>query len=205
MDKVMEASDSCQHGLAHDPSNVALKALETKINERRKAISSLEDKRRKQAEYDQKVKITLNTALRARNIRTRTTAQPPEMEDAVIQMAPDPVSPTSTIYFPLIFLYPLHAQSDFVKAFPETDTLPQHLEYMLPLPWDDKNEYSTNAVEYYMETMKGGLIKVGKNMSLLKALSSADMEIVDGLVKVNVVTKVRAAAWIEEMKARKSK
>ena len=125
------------------------------------------------------------------------------MEDAVIHLTPDPVSPTSTIHFPLVFLYPIHAQTDFVKAFPETDTLPQHLEYMLPLPWDEKHEYSTNLVEYYMETSKGGLIKVGKNMSLLKALSSGDMEVVDGLVKVNVVPKVRASAWIEEMKTRR--
>ncbi len=127
------------------------------------------------------------------------------MEDVSVHLAPDPVFPTSTIHFPLILLYPLHAQSDFIKAFPETDKLPQHLEYMLPLPWDDKHEYTMTSVEYYMETAKGGLIKVGKNMSLLKALSSADMEIVDGLVKVNVVPKLRAVTWIEEMKARKAR
>ena len=165
----------------------------------------MQQKKQKQVEFDQKVKTTLNAALRARNIRIRTTAQPPDMEDAVVHLAPDPVSPTSVVHFPLILLYPLHAQSDFVKAFPETDTIPHHLEYMLPLPWDEQHEYSLTSVDYYMETTKGGLIKVGKNMSLLKVLSSGDVEVVDGLVKVNVLPKSGAASWIDEMKARKAR
>ena len=201
LDRMIEATDSCKHGLAVDPANVPLKTLSTKISDRKKALSDIQWKKQEKAKYDQKVKITLTAALKARNIRTRTTAQPPEMEDAAIHLAPDPVSPTSAVHFPTILFYPLHAQSDFVKAFPETDTIPQHLEYMFPLPWDEKNEYSLASVDYYMETAKGGLIKVGKNMSLLKALSSADMEVVDELVKVNVVPKAKAQRWIEEMKA----
>ena len=205
LDKVSEALDACNHGLAIDPSNSPLKDLAMKIETRISALTAAQQKKQKQAEYDQKVKSTLSAALRARNIRIRTTAQPPEMEDAAIHLAPDPISPTSVVHFPLILLYPLHAQSDFVKAFPETDAIAQHFEYMLPLPWDDQNQYALNSVDFFMETAKGGLIKVGKNMSLLKALSSGDVEVVDGLVKINVVPKSRASAWIEEMKAGKGK
>lgn len=147
----------------------------------------------------------LNTALRARNIRTRNTAQPPDMEDASIHLSPDPLSPTSTLNFPVVLLYPLHAQSDFIKAISEMDTIPQHLEYIFPLPWDDKYEYNTVAVELYIETGNGGLIKVGKNVSLGKVLGTPGVEVVDGLVRINVVLKDRSKDWIEEMKARKAK
>ena len=107
--------------------------------------------------------------------------------------------------FPVVLLYPLHLQSDFVKAFAETDTVPAHLEYMFPLPWDEKHEYTLGSVELYMETGSGGLIKVGKKVSLWKVLGSPGVEVVDGIVRINVLLKSRAAAWIEEMKVRKGK
>ena len=127
------------------------------------------------------------------------------MEDASIHLSPDPVAPTSVLMFPVVLLYPLHLQSDFIKAFSETDTVPQHLEYIFPLPWDEKGEYSLGTVEFYMETGSGGLIKVGKKVSLGKVLGSPNVEIVDGIVRINVLLKAKAAGWIEEMKARKGR
>jgi len=153
----------------------------------------------------QKEKMTLVTALKARNISLRKSAQSPDLEDASIHLSPDPLSPTSSVQFPLILLYPLHGQSDFIKAVPETDTITKHLEYIFPLPWDDRHEYEVANVELYMETTNGGLIKVGKNMSLLKVLGSGEVDIVDELVKVNVLIKSKARAWIEEMKQRSGK
>jgi len=126
------------------------------------------------------------------------------LEDARVHLSPDPVAPTSALVFPVIFLYPLHAQSDFIKAFSEEDTISQHLEYIFPLPWDTAHEYQIQNVEFYMETVAGGLIKVGKNMTLLRILSGGNVEVVDGLVKVNIVLKDKARKWIEEVKARKA-
>lgn len=179
--------------------------LNTKIKARENTLAGIQKKKKEQAERTQKERLILNTALRARNIRTRRTAQPPELEDASIHLSPDPLSPTSVIQFPVVILYPLHAQSDFIKSFPETDTIKQHLEYIFPLPWDIKQEYTLDSVDFYMETANQGLIKAGKNMSLLKILGREEVEIVDSIVRINVVIKERAAAWIEEMKARKAK
>ena len=125
------------------------------------------------------------------------------MEGVSIHLSPDPISPTSILMFPVVLLYPLHLQSDFVKGFSETDTVSQHLEYIFPLPWDEKQDYTLGTVDYYMETGSGGMIKVGKKVSLGKVLGSPGVEIVDGVVRINVLIKARAAAWIEEMKARK--
>lgn len=145
----------------------------------------------------------LDKALKLRMIRTRTTAQPPEMEDAAIRLIPDPLSPSSTLTFPIILLYPLHLQSDFIKAFGEEQTLLGHLEYLIPLPWDTNQEYTLEGAEAYMETVAGGLIKCGKKVPLLKILSGGKVEVVDGIVRINIVPKKRAGEWIEAVKKRK--
>ncbi|KAI9878657.1 MAG: hypothetical protein M1830_000273 [Pleopsidium flavum] len=203
LDKVGEAEDACAHGLAIEPSNTALKALQTKISARKDVLDGIERKRRERAERAKKERLYLQAAFKARGIRTRSTGQPPEMEDAAIRLTPDPVSPKSTLTFPVVLLYPLHLQSDFIKAFSETDTLSSHLDYILPLPWDERKEYSMDSVEGYMETLSGGLIKVGKKVSLLKMLSSGKVEIVDDIVRISVVPKASAEGWIEEVKKRK--
>jgi hypothetical protein len=106
------------------------------------------------------------------------------------------VDPSSTLSFPVILLYPAHSQSDFVKAFTEFDTVAQHLDYIFPLPWDEGKEYSVEGVEVYMETMTGGLMKVGKKMKLHKILGSGKCDIADGLVRMHVVPKGRAENFV---------
>lgn len=92
-----------------------------------------------------------------------------------------------------------------MKAFSEKEKIAQHLEYIFPLPWDLSNEYTVDSVDAYMETTVGGLIKVGKKMSLGKILGSGKVEVTDGLVKINIVPKEKAAGWIEEFKKRNVK
>lgn len=205
LDKLAEASDACTRGLAVDPTNAALGGVATKIEARQTSLNAIEQKRQEREQHVQKEQFMLNTALRARNIRTRSTAQPPDLEDAAIHLSPDPIAPTSTLMFPVVLLYPLHLQSDFIKACSEMDTVLNHLEYIFPLPWDERHEYTLESVEFYMETGSGGLIKVGKKVSLGKVLGSPGVEIVDGVVRINVLLKSGAAGWIEEMKIRKGK
>lgn len=115
------------------------------------------------------------------------------------------LDPSSTLSFPVILLYPTHSQSDFIKACSEKEKLAEHLDYIFPLPWDEKHEFTPESVEAYMETSAGGLIKVGKKMSLGKVLGSGKPEIIDGLVTISVVPKALSAGWIEEFKKRKGK
>ena len=177
--------------------------MASKIAERKDYVERLAAKRKAEEEAMRKQKMVLSTALRARQIRTRKTNQPPEMEDAGIKLVPDPLSPESTVEFPAVFLYPMDAQSDFIKAFSEMHSIADHLDYIFPLPWDTKKEYSINNVDCFMETVTGGLIKAGKKVPLLQILSGGKVEVVDELVTVFVVPTSKSSAFISEMKARK--
>jgi hypothetical protein len=204
LDKLAEAADACDRGLVLDTSNAPLKALQTKIATRKAYVESVEKARKEREARVAAEKITLQLALKARNILTRKTDVQPDLEDAELKLE-NPLDPSSTLTFPVILLYPTHSQSDFIKAFSEREKLGEHLDYIFPLPWDKKHEYTPEGVEAYMETSAGGLIKVGKKMTLGKVLGSGKPEVVDGLATISVVPKDRAAGWIEEFKKRKGK
>ncbi|KAK8227527.1 hypothetical protein HDK90DRAFT_62494 [Phyllosticta capitalensis] len=202
LDKIPEAEDSCSRGLAIDPKNAALQTLSTKIAKRKAHLEEIERKRREREERQRAEENAMRLAFKARNIKTRETGEQPDMGDSKIKLQ-DPLDPSSILSFPVILLYPLHAQSDFIQACAETDSVGQHLEYILPLPWDESGEYTQVDTECYIETAKGGLIKAGKKVPLVKLLAGGTVEVVDGLVTVNVVPKARAQEWIAEFKKRK--
>lgn len=191
LDKIDEAEDACQRGLVLE-GNRALTELASRISARREVLAAAERQRRARVEQTQ----ALAAALQTRNIRVRQTRQAPDLEDARIHLE------ASTLHFPVILLYPMHAQSDLIKSFAENDTFPQHLAYILPLPWDEQQEYRVESVELYMETTTG-MIKIGKKMQLGQVLGRGEVEVVDDLVRVNVVPKAKASAWIGEMKQRR--
>jgi tetratricopeptide (TPR) repeat protein len=151
LDKLAEAADACDRGLALDPSNAPLKALNSKVATRKSYIDSVEKARREREARVASERATLQLALKSRNILTRKTNVTPDLEDAKLKLE-NPLDPSSTLIFPVILLYPTHSQSDFIKAFSEKEKLGEHLNYIFPLPWDDQHEYTPEGVEAYMET-----------------------------------------------------
>lgn len=206
LDRVYEALDVCYRGMKLDTQNDAMRSLLEKIQKRSRVKEEQDRKRKAEQQRKEKAKLTLAVALRARNIKTRNSQKErPDMADAEIRLAPDPLSPESTLEFPTMFLYPMHNQSDFVRAFSEKDAIYQHLSIMLPLPWDSKNEYQLSTCDCYMDTISGGMMKVGKKISLLEILSNAKIEVLDGLVRIYVVPQSLAPAWIDEIKKKRGK
>jgi Cns1/TTC4 Wheel domain len=203
LDKIDEAEDAASRGLAIDPQNKSLQTAAKKIAERKAQVERVAAKRKAEEELARKQNLVLSAALRARQIRTRKTEQPPEMEDSKIRLVPDPLSPESSVEFPAVFLYPMDAQSDFVKGFSELHSIADHLDYIFPLPWDTKKEYTIDNVECFMQTVSGGLIKAGKKLPLLQILSGGKVEVIDELVRIFVVPIPKTGAFIAEMKARK--
>jgi Cns1/TTC4 Wheel domain len=204
LDKVAEAEDACSRGLEVDSKNAALTGLKKKIETRKFQVERTEKIRREREARLAAEEQALKTALQARNYRTRSTDQPPEMEDAVVKLA-DPLDSKSVLSVPVLLLYPLHMQTDLIKQFDETHSLGDHLSYILPAPWDEAVEYKVDSVDCYIETIVGGLIKAGKKLPLSKLLSSGKIEILDGLVRVHVVPTTKALTWIAQFKEKRPK
>lgn len=204
VDRIEEADDICARGLAIDAENKSLKQVAEEITKRAREI---DDKNKKAAERKataQRREMLLKAALKARSIPTRTTAQPPEMGDTKLELVPDPDDPRSSLSFPTVLLYPEDLESDFIKAFNETQTLEDHLSYVFPLPWDKEGSYSLAGVTCYVETMEGGVLKMGKKVPLLKVLGTSKVEVVDEVVRIYVVPNAKAEAWVEKFKKAKA-
>ncbi|KAF7545122.1 hypothetical protein G7Z17_g9425 [Cylindrodendrum hubeiense] len=205
VDRIPEADDVCSRGLELDANNAGLKAVAEDLVKRAKQLDSQRKIVVERETREKRRALLLKAALRARNILTRTTAQPPEMEDAKLELVPDQDDPRSTLSFPAVLLYPLHLESDFIKAFNETQSLENHLSYVFPLPWDREHEYTPAGVECYVETREGGLLKMGKRVSLLKVLGTGKVEVVDEVVRIFVVPRAKSEAWVKEHKAKRAR
>lgn len=135
-----------------------------------------------------------------------TAEAPVDAQDAEIKLE-DADDAASELSVPVLLLYPTAAQSELVKGVKESETVAEHLEYILPdAPWDAEREFQRlEEVECYMETKEGGLIKVGRKVSLGKVLKSGKVEVGDGLCRVFVVPKGRVEGWVEEFKRRRGR
>lgn len=207
--RVAEADEACSGGLAVDGSNGPLRAIAREI------IAKSEAEAKKVAEEERRKLegarrgVNLRRALEARGVKVRKSALPPDTGDARMELVEDAENGggagEGTLTFPTVLLYPAHYESDFIKAFSEKESLMQHFGYVFPLPWDKAGEYSANGVECFMETVTGGLVKVGKKVALLKVVSMDNVEVVDGVVKIFVIPKAKAEGWVAEFKAAKAK
>jgi hypothetical protein len=205
LDKLPEAQDAVYRGLELEANNGSLKTLSARIESRSATKEALGRKAKLERERKGKESFTLYAALKARGILLKWSKKPPDLEDAGIHLSPDTMSPKSMPVFPVVLLYPMHSQSDFIKAFAEKDKIVDHLSYILPLPWDTAKEYKLDDVECYMDTPTGGLIKVGKKLSLLNVLANGKTIVMDGLVSIHVVPSKLAGRWIEDVKSKTGK
>ncbi|PHH83177.1 hypothetical protein CDD82_3224 [Ophiocordyceps australis] len=189
---------------------VALESLAAQISARTAALDSKRRAASARRALDARRARLVAAALAARNISTRRTADRPlhDAVDAAIALVPNPDDAHSALAFPTLLLYPLHLESDFIRAFVESDTLADHLAYILPPPWDNEAsscpKYTPESVSCYLETHNGGLLKLGKRVPLLKALSTGSVEIIDQLLRIFIVPTSEADAWVSKHKAQRS-
>ncbi|KAI9809222.1 MAG: hypothetical protein M1825_002513 [Sarcosagium campestre] len=205
LSKLPEATDAIKRAAAIAPSDAAIATLSRQIATRSAQLSAEQQARsQREADFSRRA-YALRVALAARRVATRITygGTRPELEDAAISLA-DPLQPSSTLSYPVLLLYPLHAQSDFLKAVVEQDRVGEVLDTVLPPPWDSEGEYAApSAVECYAETTTSGLAKLGARVTVATVLAGGKIEVVDGIVRVFVVPKPRAEAWKAEWKRRK--
>ncbi|KAL1896940.1 HSP70/90 co-chaperone [Ceratocystis pirilliformis] len=205
VDRLDDATEAFHRGLVLDPENKSLLMVKEATEKRRAFIEAKKKADEEREATKKRRELLVRTALEARKIIVQNTEKPPDMEDAAIRLAPNEDDPTSSLTFPTMLLYPTDFESDFIKAWSELDSLEAHLGYIFPLPWDTEQKYSIANVECYMETVSGGLLKIGKKLSLLRILSGGKVEVVDQVVKIFVVPKSKSEAWIKEFKEAKAK
>ncbi|KAH0536159.1 hypothetical protein FGG08_006946 [Glutinoglossum americanum] len=195
------ALSTLQTALTLSPPTPPLQSLHQKILTAQSAQSTKETARLARLAAQKAALQRLQSALRDRNIATRrsaagTASVPVPDLDAKISLDDD----AGVLYFPTLVLYPLAWQSDFISALGDDGALGPRLAEMLPPPWDEAGEYTPEGVECYMETVAGGLVKVGKKVPIGKVLGSGKVEVVDEVVKILVVPREKAAGWVEEFK-----
>ncbi|KAG9307749.1 hypothetical protein G9A89_023314 [Geosiphon pyriformis] len=184
LDKIEEALDCCEHGLAIEPDNKALQLEKQKILKHKVCLNKKKEEKqeRERKEYEQKV--ALEKVIKDRNIRITTTRDAPNSPHSVYLE-----SETQQLIWPVFFLYPEYKESDFIIRFNEESTFLDHLEVMFGerAPWDTEGKYSPKNLDIYFEFspeeigMKPTLIKVGKKSSLREALAHPKYIVKNGI------------------------
>jgi hypothetical protein len=202
LDKIPEASHCIANALLIDSSHPQLQSLASAIGARQEQLSKTTAAREARENKKAYEAAALKVALRARNIVARKTATPPDMPGEMTVRFEKDADATSQLLFPVLLVYHLHLQTDLIAGMPESGSVAEQLGEVLgsPLDWDREGEYTLNTVQCYMETRKGGLIKVGKNLSLLEVLSGGKVEVIDNLVRIIVVPKTRNTEFVESWK-----
>ncbi|EGX46353.1 hypothetical protein AOL_s00109g194 [Orbilia oligospora ATCC 24927] len=211
LDKISEAEDCVQRGLAIDKSNSSFKAIDEKISSRKSVLARLQQTSQERERLSKMKEAALKRALEARHVIQRiTSARHLDLsEDATVQLQ-DPLDPQSDLCFPVVVLYPLHLQSDFIKSLSENETIGSQLEGILSpsnLPeWDKESEYAYPGVDVLVEKKKydmhgrPSLSKIGPKTSLRKVLTEGKLELIDGILTVLVVPKPRLAEFVKSWK-----
>ncbi|KAG9090770.1 hypothetical protein FRC06_000888 [Ceratobasidium sp. 370] len=195
-----EAADACDRCLAFDPENKDVKAMKDL------AVKGIEEQTRKAiekaqaAERDKAIKAALDTALKYHSIAIpRTPGDEIDPESLPHLDPPLPTDPaTAELICRVALVYPQHGQTDLIIRFSTHDTLGAHLDSILPdpsspdgqlefPPWDTKREYSSRAVNVYVRTRQGRVLKLGRNKTLAEICANVrktgkERGIEDGLV-----------------------
>ncbi|RVD89984.1 uncharacterized protein DFL_000968 [Arthrobotrys flagrans] len=208
LDKIPEAEDCVRRGLAIDKGNSSLKAIQEKISSRKEVLVRSQQAGQERERLSKAKEAALKRALETRHVIQRTAStRPPDLpEDATVRLR-NPSDPESTLCFPVVVLYPLHLQSDFIKSLSEDETVHSQLEDILSpsnLPaWDKEGQYAYPGVDVLVEKKKynmhgkPSLSKIGSNAPLKKVLGEGKLELIDGILTVLVVPKPRLAEFVE--------
>lgn len=205
VDRNDEAKQLLNYGLSIDSANASLAELYRQIDEKERKIA--EAKKRREAEENQrKMKQSiLENAIKLRRILILTSVRPPELlEEATIRLE-DPTDYESQLIFPAMILYPTIDEFDFVAEISELSTPSDILNIILDRPQDWFQEpkhagFSVDNLICFMETLSGGLIKIGKNVALNSALLAENPKapLFDKGLRLYVVTKLASKEWLSK-------
>lgn len=207
INKFEEAKQVLRYGLEKDPENQAMKDVLKKIEEKEKQIEAAIQRKEKETQLKKQQETILATAITLRKIEIVKSSRPAELlEDTKIRLE-DPMDYESQLIIPAMVLYPVSDEFDFLAEVGELSTAAEILEIILQRPqeWfeDPRHKhFSLKNLECYMETVSGGLVKVGKKAPVNKALMAEEAKapLFDNGLRLYVVPKQESAAWVSTWK-----
>ena len=188
----------CLHlGVQVGPDNAAMGSLKKQAEEKLAKKKKHEQERLEQQRRQQGMQKALHQALLARGLWLETTTRPPDnpkpahFDPQSLAPSCDPTNlaltsawnPPDIIRTPLVvpvfFIYPQHAQSDFIRDYHEDTSLSTYLSTIFPLkalgnlPWDSAAEYHEANLHVYATTKRNRLLKIGKKLTLRQVIHHA--------------------------------
>jgi len=135
----------------------SLRELETKLkkaweDEKQKEREREEIRRKKEADEAME-KMVIDTALKSRGLKRGPMAFHLQGHyDSTIDVDVE----TGNLIYPILFLYPLDGQSDFIQRAHETVPLSAYLDQMFPPkaaspPWDTNKKYTLNNISVWID------------------------------------------------------
>lgn len=198
-----EAKQILEYGISVDETNESMKQLLQKIVEKEEKKAAAEKKRVEQENMKKLQKTMLDNVYKLRNFSTIKSERPIEFLQEAPMHLEDPTDPESQMIFPLLILYPVSEEMDFIGEVSELTTPQVVIDIIMDREpaWfaDPKHKYfSAKNMQAYMETESGGLVKVGRNTAFNKPLSqeSPKVPLLDNAIRLYLVPKQESAAWI---------
>ena len=194
LDFLDEAIDSCNRGLALDPDNSCWITLINSIKSRKYELDLVKIRKR---DYEKKLSVEtqiLKDLFASRNIKMTVDGN---IVDQVVEYI-HPLSGSHKIHldvhgnlvFPVVLLYPIHNQSDFIAEFNELDSVQDHLNIVFErqAPWDTRHEYRIGELNVYL-FLNNVYHQVDVSDALENISINKEFQVVDGVVCLYIVPK----------------
>lgn len=205
VERYVEAKQILQFGLTKDLENKLLKETLQKVQEKEILVELAKQRREKEVQEKKMQQQLLQEAIKLRQIEVVKSSSPAEhLEQAKIRLE-DPTDVESQLILPAMVLYPTTDEFDFVAEISELSTPTEILLLVLDRPqsWFEEprhKNFTVKTLECYMETVSGGLVKIGKKAAVNTALMSekAKAPLFDNSLRLYVVPKVESAEWLKK-------
>ncbi|EDO16486.1 hypothetical protein Kpol_513p2 [Vanderwaltozyma polyspora DSM 70294] len=203
IEKFDDCKEAIQFGLKFDLENKSLLNLLEVVNKKEFELKEKEEKLLKLKQEREGKEIILENAMKLRNINVIHTQEPPELLNETKIYLEDPLDYESQLIFPAIVMYPTTDEFDFIAAVSELSKVQDLLELVLDRPqeWFEEEgheNFTEKKLVAYMETLSGGLVKVGKKLvfhDILK-MEKPSIPMMDNAIKIYFVPKSESEAWL---------
>uniref|UniRef100_A0A6Q2ZCN9 Cns1/TTC4 wheel domain-containing protein n=1 Tax=Esox lucius TaxID=8010 RepID=A0A6Q2ZCN9_ESOLU len=175
--KYTDALQWCEEGLKLQPTDKKLLELRAAADKHKRVAERDARKAKVQEKKERSEREALLAAIKvSRNVKIKTSVLynldglcSTEATGARVFLGEQGI-----IYWPVLFLYPEHQQTDFISAFSESSSFLDHLSHMfgeeLP-PWDTDRKYSFKNLQVFFEDEeRESLHQVNPETTLLKTL-----------------------------------